>query len=417
MSNQIQRLRYFDGEYLRSFDFTDEQSYHLEMRRRLNHRLHLHGIVYGLKVVEDQTSTATVKFYSISPGMAIDQTGREIFVPAPYSLSSSALLNQAGLQPGANELWICYQEGETGLPAAGYRDCNATDQQTRWQESFQVLLKPVHAPGVIVSCGGVRLGTVTLSKNFGAWQIAPKDGEGRTYVGIRAQRIIAPDEEKDTYDITALPPPPKVPAQLLPGYLDVQPGVFGHGNMIVKKNLVIGDDFVLDASVNKNLPSAIPGTGNLKVTSDLFLNGDFYGFVNGDWYKLKDYIQTLMPNIVVGSTGNTVISPEVSASESGTFLAPGGVTSPIVTNTPPQVMLAINAITWQDEKHLQAKWGANASAISVGVSLGGISKTASNPKLYDLTIAWTATPVISSGGQFVLPVTAINVSYIVIFMP
>ena len=38
MSNQIERLRYYDGEYLRSYDFTDEQAYHIEMRRRLNHR-------------------------------------------------------------------------------------------------------------------------------------------------------------------------------------------------------------------------------------------------------------------------------------------------------------------------------------------------------------------------------------------
>ena len=414
MSNQVQRLRFFDGEYLRSNDFTDEQSYHVEMRRRLNHRLHLHGIVYGLQVVEDQISTPTDKFYSISSGMALDKTGREIFVPAPYSLSSDAILNRAGLQAGPNELWICYREVETGLPAAGYRDCNATDQQTRWQETFQVVLKPVNGPSPITDCGGVRLGTVTLTKNLGAWRIAPKDTEGRTYVGIRAQRVVAPDEEQDTFDMTAQNVDPTnriAPA----GYLDVQPGALERGNLIVEKNVVIGDDFVLDASVNKNLPKNIPGTGNLKVTNDLFLNGDFYGFVNGDWYKLKDYIQTLMPNIVVG-TASATISPEVPADQAGTFLVPSGVRCPIVTNTPPVVMVAISAINWQDPNDLQTVWGA--SPISVGVSLGGISKTATDPKLYDLTIAWTATPVVNIGsGQNALPITALTVSYIVIFMP
>jgi hypothetical protein len=54
VSNQVQRLRFFDGEYLRSYDFTDEQSYHIDIRRRLNHRLHLRGIVDGLQIVQEQ---------------------------------------------------------------------------------------------------------------------------------------------------------------------------------------------------------------------------------------------------------------------------------------------------------------------------------------------------------------------------
>ena len=45
MSSPIERVRYYEGEYLRSADFDAEQSYHIEMRRRMNHALHLHGIV------------------------------------------------------------------------------------------------------------------------------------------------------------------------------------------------------------------------------------------------------------------------------------------------------------------------------------------------------------------------------------
>ena len=43
----IKRLRYFDNQFLVEADFTDEQKYHLEMRRRLNRALHSFGIAAG----------------------------------------------------------------------------------------------------------------------------------------------------------------------------------------------------------------------------------------------------------------------------------------------------------------------------------------------------------------------------------
>ena len=51
MSTDIERLRYYERQYLQSSDFTDEQTYHLEMRRRLNLALHLWGIVKGLQLL------------------------------------------------------------------------------------------------------------------------------------------------------------------------------------------------------------------------------------------------------------------------------------------------------------------------------------------------------------------------------
>lgn len=417
MANPVQRLRYFDGEYLRSYDFTDEQSYHIAMRRLMNRKLHLHGIIYGLEIVKDQDSIpGGDSFYSIAAGMAIDDMGREIVVIAPYSLTN--VLTGPNLVAGnAYDVWICYDETQTALPAAGYLDCNAASQYTRWQEGFMVQLIPLIGPSVVTKCDGVRLGTVMLgvsASGFGL-AIASVDLKKRHFVGIRAQRIVAPDEEADTFDITKqnVDPAKRIP---LPGYLDIEPSALERGNLIVEKNVVIGDDFPLDNTKYKNLPSdftKIP-RGNVKITQDLFLNGDFYGFLNGDWLKLKDYIQTLMPNIVV-DTASQAISPEVPANESGTFTVT--VTSPILTNTPPQVSLALSKITWQSQNSLETNWGPSGSPISVGVTLGGISKSAANPKQYDLTIGWTAAPVLNFSGQNNLPITALTVSYIVIFMP
>ena len=134
MANPVQRLRYFDGEYLRSYDFTDEQSYHIAMRRLMNRRLHLHGIVYGLEIMQDQDSVPSsgIYSYSISPGMAIDQTGREIIVTAPYSLTNvlkrsgveRRLLRGVDLLPGERDWTACrrlsrLQRQEPVHPLAG----------------------------------------------------------------------------------------------------------------------------------------------------------------------------------------------------------------------------------------------------------------------------------------------------------
>ena len=415
--NPVQRLRYFDGEYLRGYDFTDEQTYHIEMRRLLNLKLHLHGVVYGLEIVQDQDSVPSsgIYFFSVASGMAIDQSGREIVVPAPYSLTN--VLTAPGLGPGTYEVWICYQENETGVPAAGYQDCNASNQYTRWRESFQVYLKPAVGPSLVADCGGVRLGVVELiNAGLGLQITNPAYNVGRRYVGIRAQSVIAPDQvDADTFDLSALTTP--VPDRPLPGYFDVHPGIFTHGNAVMKKNLVVGDDFELDKSVYNNLPNltTLPA-GSVKVTQDLFLQGDFYGFLNNNWYTLKQYIQTLMPNIVTG-TATVLISPQGTNITNGSVSPPIPVNSPIVTSTPPQVMLAISGIEWQDPKEFKTNFGTSNSPIQVSVQLSGIAQASPGSKQWNMGVQWTASPNVASGGNFVFPVTQVTISYLVVFMP
>src|SRR5271166_5717216 len=87
MSSQIQRLLYYDRELLRGFDFTDEQSYHLEMRRRLNLALHLTGIASGLELMAIADTGDQYCQYCVNPGMAIDGYGREIVLFDRYILS------------------------------------------------------------------------------------------------------------------------------------------------------------------------------------------------------------------------------------------------------------------------------------------------------------------------------------------
>src|SRR6476469_7228316 len=165
MSNIVERVRYFDGEYLRANDFKTEQSYHAGMRRKLNRELHLYGIVEGLELVPDTDSfpPAAVQF-SITAGFAIDQLGREIVISQPYALTNDAVLRRKGVEAGTYELWICYQEQAGGLPSAGYSTCNQSGENTRYEESFDIVLvpspKPAAKAGVTIpdpsnDCGGL----------------------------------------------------------------------------------------------------------------------------------------------------------------------------------------------------------------------------------------------------------------------
>jgi len=426
--NPVERLRYFDGEYLRSYDFTDEQTYHIEMRRLMNLKLHLHGIVYGLKLVEDQDSVPSsgIYFYSVAPGMAIDQIGREIIVPAPYSLSNT--LTAPNLSAGTYEVWICYQESETGLPAAGYLDCNVQNQNTRWQESFQVYLKPTVGQSLVPACDGVRLGIVTLTNSPGLGLQFTKQtyNTGRPYVGIRAQSVIAPDQvDSDSFDISALTTP--IPDQSLPGYLDVHPGVFNHGNMFVKKNLVVGHDFVLNSS-NKALPSydsnlpafTPPISGDLKVSNDFFLQGNFYGFdsASGKWYQLKQLIQSLMPfDIQVGTT--TINMPGAPITPNGpvnSYTAQQAVTPPpqsiLATVSNAIVLLSINAVGWQSGSVLQSNWVTDNNQFQFSVV--PVIPAIVNP--LNFSISYTIGPI-SSNAAALPPITSLGVTYIVLFQP
>ena len=68
----IKRLHYFNHQFLVEADFTDEQTYHLEMRRRLNAALHGFGAGDGLAVTRSGDKEVTV-----TAGIAVDREGRE----------------------------------------------------------------------------------------------------------------------------------------------------------------------------------------------------------------------------------------------------------------------------------------------------------------------------------------------------
>src|SRR5580693_1874356 len=117
----IDRVRYYDGEFLRAFDFADEQTYHLEMRRRLNRYLHLYGIVRGLDL--SKSTDGGVTQITVTPGVAIDAFGREIYVFAGYTLGDADITANR-LTATTYDVWLRYNKTPSTPPSAGYGVCN-----------------------------------------------------------------------------------------------------------------------------------------------------------------------------------------------------------------------------------------------------------------------------------------------------
>lgn len=127
-SNNIARVHYFKRQFLRTVDFTDEQTYHLAMRRRHNIAHHTWGVVRGLELAADEAGNLIVK-----PGMAVDGYGRELIVPETLPLPVSAFVDK-----GCDELdvWLEYDRIGTDPAPQGYGGCReqADASPYRWQE-------------------------------------------------------------------------------------------------------------------------------------------------------------------------------------------------------------------------------------------------------------------------------------------
>ncbi|MCA2507758.1 MAG: tail fiber domain-containing protein [Microcystis sp. M54BS1] len=111
MANPIKRLNYFNGQFLRAPDFTEEQTYHLEMRRRHNENLHTWGIADGLKLQYTIGSSQI----EIAEGMAIDSKGREIVLVEKANKDLSGFVNKTVYVTIAYKDELVDKTNETGV--------------------------------------------------------------------------------------------------------------------------------------------------------------------------------------------------------------------------------------------------------------------------------------------------------------
>jgi hypothetical protein len=342
MSTEIERLRYYERQYLQSADFTDEQTYHLEMRRRLNLALHLWGIVKGLQLLYGEVIQGTPDQYYVSEGMAIDAYGREIIVPAKHLLSADLDTNKI-TKAGTYSVWIGYTRQQTTPPQAGFQRCDAGNQYTRWQESFEIIItavtanpNPTEDPDPFGDLPDdptkypwlIHLGTINVDSKQNINAAANAD---RIYIGLRTQRIVAPHRAMAEYNVLDANAP-----------LDPLTSIKVRDNFFLEQNLIAGTDFLVDPQKIQPTPIASPPntfpnpTGNVKIASDVFLQGNLYTHCNPTqpdlWLNLDQCIQERIvnstPDIYIGSAPLT-IGTQSFLDSSGTISASAAI--PITT--------------------------------------------------------------------------------------
>jgi hypothetical protein len=469
MSTEIERLLYSERQYLRSFDFTAEQSYHLEMRRRLNLALHLSGIVYGLELLQGEIVQGGPKQCFVSEGMAIDAYGREIIVSAKHLLSDDLDKNRiTGTGPYA--VWIRYTREPATPPEAAYQRCDLQGQYTRWREYFEIKVIGVGAspypagtnphPADPDPLGDLpddpekfpwwlHLGTISVDPSL---KIGNPTNEDRVYIGIRAQRIVAPRDATKEF-------------QVLEANDSLNPltSITVTDNLFLEQNLIAGEDFLVDQQKIQpppitSPPSTFPNpTGNVKIASDLFLQGNLYTHCDPSqpdlWLNLdqciRERILNSVPEIQIGTV--PIQFSQVSVVDSsGTVSVPVDVplTTQLAQVDTTAIITSIAKIHWKPSQagvidsppsspptiSSQLPRLASFSATTAPLTTGAASSTdglqidtyASKPSLvsgsnYTTTVTCTVAPpyqlLLSGTTMYDVPIDFVLISYVVIFYP
>ncbi len=119
MAQDVKRMSYFDGLYLKEEEFLLEQAYHNRMRRQHNARMHTPGVVWGLNL----SVVAGFDSVAVSPGLALDKVfdddvgdlqSRELYIPNEVVINLSIYPANAVVW-----VWMVYNEEEVDVVENG----------------------------------------------------------------------------------------------------------------------------------------------------------------------------------------------------------------------------------------------------------------------------------------------------------
>lgn len=211
----IVRVRYFDHQLLRRQEMSDEQEYHLSLRRRHNLGAHRWGIVHGLELrAADQT-------LSVSPGWAIDGYGRDVllarWVPLPATLFQDK-------DADALDVWAVWDRQAVDLMPEGNVCTNGDEPFTRWREEARISVRaagatlpdarrPSEVPPEDWSFSPERnppddpqwawpvyLGRIKITEADGVTGFLV-DLTGRPYAGLVGSDVVHPEDERHRIEL------------------------------------------------------------------------------------------------------------------------------------------------------------------------------------------------------------------------
>lgn len=117
------RVNYFERQYIRLSELTDEQAYHQQVHRRHNLSHHSWGIAVGLELLVQEERPV------VRPGLAIDGYGRELLLVDRRSFSRDDFDR---LGTNRIDLWLEYRLTFSDDPRAPV-DCGAADPRRHYR--------------------------------------------------------------------------------------------------------------------------------------------------------------------------------------------------------------------------------------------------------------------------------------------
>jgi hypothetical protein len=176
----IERVHYFDHQFLVVDDFQDEQDYQRDMRQRLTRGLHTFGIAEGLTVVKTGNRQVTVQ-----PGLAFDRDGKQIVVEASHP--GRVLDLASGPFPAGSTVQITATHADK--PVA------PTDTRVTEEPRLEARITPAPTDGTVV-----RLAQFNLAPDIPGAMGAALDGGVRQPAGAR----LGPASVDESHLATAL---------------------------------------------------------------------------------------------------------------------------------------------------------------------------------------------------------------------
>jgi hypothetical protein len=177
MATDVERLHYYERQYLGAADFEAQQTYHRDALRRHLLGPHTWGIVTGLDLTQDGSDVV------IEPGLAVDAYGRTIVLLDRTRLAKD-LFDLLPFQ--ATPQWLTvslrYAEESTGQPSAGFDTCATGDAGYRIRETYRIDLATEQNP-VVVAGTPVDPATVEHDGSL-PYQELPEDDRSRWTVPL-----------------------------------------------------------------------------------------------------------------------------------------------------------------------------------------------------------------------------------------
>lgn len=137
----VERLNYYQHQYVGAEDFRDQQAYHRDALRRHELGPHSWGIVTGCTLVEiDREGDDPFVDVYLLPGTAVDGFGRKIVVLEPVKIDPGLFSAYHDGSLVSLALWMLYDEVPARTATGGFAPCTDAEAFGRLTETYRFIV-------------------------------------------------------------------------------------------------------------------------------------------------------------------------------------------------------------------------------------------------------------------------------------